>query len=76
MNYSFQQLALKAPYFYSASHDLNLVLYKISDVQCMLHVMKTVGVLFEYFPKKKILLENVLNPLIELQWKMELKQYS
>ena len=76
MYYSFQQLALKAPYFYNASHDLNLVLYKISDVQCMLHVMKTVGVLFEYFPKKKILLENVLNPLIELQWKMELKQYS
>ena len=43
----FQRLAPKAPYFHCASHDLNLALskaYIISDIQCMLNVIKTVGI--------------------------------
>ena len=43
----FQRLAPKAPYFHSAFHDLNLALSKacnISDIQCMLNVIKTVGI--------------------------------
>ena len=43
----FQRLAPKAPYFHCASHDLNLALSKacnISDIQCMLNVIKTVGI--------------------------------
>ena len=56
----FQRLAPKAPYFHCASHDLNLVLSKacdISNIQCMLNVIKTVGILFKYSPKKQVLLE-------------------
>ena len=56
----FQRLAPKAPYFHSASHDQNLALSKacnISDIQCMLNVIKTVGILFKYSPKKQVLLE-------------------
>ena len=45
----FQRLAPKAPYFHCASHDLNLALPKacdISDIQCMLNAIKTMGILF------------------------------
>ena len=56
----FQRLAPKAPYFHCASHDLNLALSKacnISDMQCMLNVIKTVGIFFKYSPKKQVLLK-------------------
>ena len=56
----FQWLAPKAPYFHCASHDLNLALSKacnIGDIKCMLNVIKTVGILFKYSPKKQVLLE-------------------
>ena len=55
-----QWLAPKAPYFHCASHHLNLALRKacdINDIQCMLNVIKTVGILFTYSPKKQMLLE-------------------
>ena len=47
----FQQLALKAPYIPCASHDLKLGLSKacsISDMQYMVDIMRTVGVLCNY----------------------------
>ena len=50
-----QWLAPKAPYFHCGSHNLNLALSKacdISDIQCMLNVIKTVDILFRYSPKK------------------------
>ena len=53
---AFQWIAPKAPYFRCASHDLNLALSKacnISDIQCMLNFVKTVGILFKYSPKKQ-----------------------
>ena len=56
----FQRLAPKVPYFHCASHDLNLALSKacnISDIQCMLNAIKTVGISFKYSPKKQVLLE-------------------
>ena len=56
----FQWLAPKAPYFYCASHDLNLALSKacdISDIQYMLNGIKTVGIVFKYSTKKQVLLE-------------------
>ena len=56
----FQRLAPKAPYFHCASHYLNLALSKacdISDIQCMLNVIKTMGILFKYSRKKQVLLE-------------------
>ena len=56
----FRWLAPKAPYFHCAPHDLNLALSKacdISDILCMLNVIKTVAILFKYFPKKQVLLE-------------------
>ena len=56
----FQRLAPKAPYFHCASHDLNLALSKacdISDIQCILNVIKTVGILFKYSPRKQVLQE-------------------
>ena len=31
--------------------------FDISDIQCMLNDIKTVGILFKYFPKKQVLLE-------------------
>ena len=72
-----QQLAPRALYFYNAFHDLKLKLSKacnISDMQCMLDVMKIVGVLFEYFQQKK---EKYYYRMcwIELHWKISLKQY-
>ena len=56
----FRRLAPKAPYFHCVSHDLNLALSEacnISDIQCMFNVVKTVGFLFTYSPKKQVLLE-------------------
>ena len=50
-----QWLAPKELYFHCASHHLNLALSKacnISDIQCMLNVIKSVGILFRYSPKK------------------------
>ena len=55
-----KRLVPKAPYFHCASHHLNLALSKacdISDIHCMLNVVKTVGILFKYSPKKQVLLE-------------------
>ena len=55
-----QWLAPKAPYFRCASRHLNLALRKacdINDIQCMLNVIKTVGILFTYSPEKQVLLE-------------------
>ena len=56
----FQRLASKALYFHCASHDLNLPLSKacdISDIQCILNDIKTVGILFKYSPEKQVLQE-------------------
>ena len=56
----FRWLAPKAPYFHCAPHDLNLALSKACDISyilCMLNVIKTVAILFKYFPKKQVLLE-------------------
>ena len=56
----FQRLAPKAPYFHCASHDLNIGLLKACDIrdkQCMLNVIRTVGILFKLSPKKQVLLQ-------------------
>ena len=50
----FQRLAPISSYFHCAFQDLNLALSKdcnINDIQCMLNVIKTVGILFKYSPK-------------------------
>ena len=55
----FSGLLPKHP-FHFASHDLNLALSKacdINDIQCMLNVIKTVGILFKYSPKKQVSLD-------------------
>ena len=73
-----QRLAPKAPYFHCASHDLNLALSKvcnISGIQCMLNVIKTVGIFLSIPLRNKYYERNVLNSLTEVHSKMVLKQY-
>ena len=56
----FRQLAPKAPYFHCASHDLNLAPSKACNmiaIQCMVDIIKTLGLLFKHSPTKQALLE-------------------
>ena len=69
----FHQLAPKALYFHCASYNLNLALLRAcnnNDIQCMVDIMKSVGILFKYFQTKQAFLEQCVESLIEVQWKM------
>ena len=59
----FEQLSPKTPHFHCTSHYLYLALSKacdISDMQCMLDIIKTVGILFKYSTKNQVLLEECI----------------
>ena len=59
----FEQLSPRTPDFQCTSHYLYLALSKacdISDMQCMLDIIKTVGILFKYSTKNQVLLEECI----------------
>ena len=73
------QLGPVASYFHCAFHDHNLKLAiacNINDIQRMFNVIKNLWVIYlSILLSNNYYLRNVLNPLIELQWKTVLKQY-
>jgi len=60
----------RATYYHCASHDLNLALSKtarITEVNCMLSTLVTIGIFFKYSPKRqKIVWKNALLSIIEV----------
>ena len=62
----FQEVSPRAPYFHGASHSLNLALSKassVTEVNCMLAVIKSTGLFFNGSPKRTKHLEKAIEPV-------------